>query len=144
MQEPPDLKDLPLSRSTHKELKAQSARQGLTPKQLAIRYIQEGLLMEEHPLIVFRNGPTGRRAHVVGAGDVWEIILTLRDNRGCVDETAKYLEVRTQLIDAAAIYYAAFPKDVDDQIEENLRAEQEAGRAAQEGLRKLFGRSRPW
>jgi len=34
-----------------------------------------------HPLIRFVDGPTGRRASLVGAGlDVWEVIATIRDN----------------------------------------------------------------
>ena len=39
---------------------------GLTRSAVAARYVDEGLRMEEHPGILFREGPTGRRATVVG------------------------------------------------------------------------------
>jgi hypothetical protein len=36
----------------------------LPPRTLARRYIQEGLRMDEHPLIQFVEGPAGRRARL--------------------------------------------------------------------------------
>ena len=35
------------------------------------RQIDEGLRMEAHPGIVFRNGPSGRRAGLAAGPDVW-------------------------------------------------------------------------
>ena len=35
---------------------------GATPSGLAERLVDEGLRMAEHPGIVFKNGPSGRRA----------------------------------------------------------------------------------
>lgn len=35
----------------------------------------EGLRRDEHPLVTFRDGPTGRRAGLVGGPDVWEVVL---------------------------------------------------------------------
>ncbi len=34
--------------------------------------------MTEHPGVVFRPGPTGRRAALVGGPDVWEVIRAIR------------------------------------------------------------------
>ena len=38
------------------------------------RQIDEGLRMEAHPGIVFRNGPSGRRAGLAAGPDVWEVV----------------------------------------------------------------------
>jgi hypothetical protein len=42
------------------------------------RSIDEGLQIEEFPGIVFRSGPTGRRAGIVGGPDVWKIVRDLK------------------------------------------------------------------
>src|SRR5450631_3252957 len=43
------------------------------------RYAEEGTRREEHPLITFREGPTGRRAGLLGGPDVWEIAMWVED-----------------------------------------------------------------
>ena len=40
----------------------------LAPRTLAQRYVEEGLRMDEHPLVRFVDGPAGRRARLVGPG----------------------------------------------------------------------------
>ena len=64
----------------------------MPPRTLAQRYVEEGLRMDEHPLVRFAEGPAGRRARLVGTGsDVWEVIAAVRDNDGDVAEAAAYL-----------------------------------------------------
>jgi hypothetical protein len=43
------------------------------------RYAEEGARRDEHPLITFRDGPTGRRAGLVGGPDVWEVSMWVED-----------------------------------------------------------------
>ena len=43
------------------------------------RYAEEGARRDEHPLITFRDGPTGRRAGLVGGPDVWEVSMWVKD-----------------------------------------------------------------
>jgi hypothetical protein len=63
---------------------------------LAQRYVEEGLRHDAHPLIQFLDGPSGRRASLVGRGlDVWEVVVTVRDNEGSITEAAGYLLSRT-------------------------------------------------
>lgn len=38
------------------------------------RLLDEALRKDAHPAIVFRDGPTGRRAGIIAGPDVWEII----------------------------------------------------------------------
>lgn len=34
--------------------------------------------MEDHPGVIFRDGPAGRRAGLVGGPDVWEVIAAIQ------------------------------------------------------------------
>lgn len=84
------------------------------------RYADEGIRRDEHPLITFRDGPTGRRAGLVGGPDVWEVAMWVDDLSGEVDPVAVLIEEsalgRAQ-IDAALRYRAAYPDEIDARIE---------------------------
>lgn len=113
-------------------------RAGMPERTLAQRYVEEGLRHDAHPLIQFLDGPSGRRASLLGRGlDVWEVIATVRDNNGSVDEAAEYLQVPTGLLDAAVAYYGEYRDEIDREIELN-EAEYERGRSSAEaGQRAL-------
>lgn len=84
----------------------------------------------EHPLIRFADGPSGRRAALVGRGlDVWEVIGVVRDNDNDPEETAAYLEVPVGLVQAAIAYYGEYRDEIDAEIALN-EAESERGYAA--------------
>jgi hypothetical protein len=96
---------------------------------LAQRYVEEGLRMDEHPLVRFADGPSGRRARLIGGPDVWEVVAVARDHAGDLAETASYLELSLGLVQAAASYYAAYTDEVDERIERNRRESEDARRA---------------
>lgn len=99
----------------------------LAPRTLAQRYVEEGLRMDEHPLIRFAEGPAGRRARLMGTGkDVWEVIATVRDNGGDIAEAARYLEMPLGLVQAAVTYYGAYTDEIDQWIEVNAQQAAEA------------------
>jgi uncharacterized protein (DUF433 family) len=77
---------------------------------------------------------------MVGSGlDVWEVIATVRDNDGSIEEAAAYLGIPVGLVQAAAAYYGEYRDEIDEQIELN-EAEYERGLAAAEaGDRALRG-----
>src|ERR1700686_4052607 len=110
-----------LNDATIARLGRHAQRMHLAPRTLAQRYVEEGLRMDEHPLIRFADGPSGRRARLVGGPDVWEGIAGARDNDGDLAETAAYLELSLGLVQAAASYYAAYSQEVDERIERNRR-----------------------
>lgn len=93
---------------------------------LAQRYVEEGLRMDEHPLIRFADGPSGRRARLIGGPDVWEAIAVAQDNGGDLAEAAAYLEIPLGRLQAAASYYAAHPREIDEQIQRNRREADDA------------------
>jgi len=116
-----------LSEATIQRLGARARRVHLPPRTLAQRYVEEGLRMDEHPLVRFAEGPAGRRARLLGTGkDVWEVVATVRDNDGDLAEAARYLEAPLGLVQAAVSYYGAYPDEIDQWIEVN---EQEATEA---------------
>lgn len=109
------------------KLDKHSVRVGESRARVAERLIEEGLQLEEFPGIIFRSGPAGRRAGVVGGPDVWEIVRDLKGaaKEGALDPievfaTATGLDKRK--VELAAHYYAAYPDDVDDRIRMNEEA----------------------
>jgi hypothetical protein len=128
---------LRLADTTVARLQTRARRTQLPPRTLAQRYVEEGLRMDEHPLVRFVDGPAGRRARLMGTGkDVWEVIAAVRDNDGDVAATAGHLEMPLGLVQAAVTYYGAYPDEVDEWIRVNEAEAAEthaawlAGRAA--------------
>ena len=60
------------------QLEAQSRRSGQSRSAVAKQLLEEGLRMEQHPRIVFRSGPGGRRAGLIDGPDVWEIVSAVQ------------------------------------------------------------------
>ncbi len=116
-----------LNDATIARLGRHAQRVHLAPRTLAQRYVEEGLRMDEHPLIRFAEGPAGRRARLMGTGkDVWEVIVTVRDNGGDIAEAARYLEIPLGLVQAAVTYYGAYTDEIDQWIEVNAQEAAEA------------------
>jgi hypothetical protein len=116
-----------LNDATISRLGARAQRVHLAPRTLAQRYVEEGLRMDEHPLVRFAEGPAGRRARLIGTGkDVWEVIVVVRDNGGDAAESARYLEIPLGLVQAAITYYGAYAAEIDQQVEANEREAAEA------------------
>src|SRR4051794_33191134 len=84
------------------------------------RYAEEGARRDEHPLITFRDGPTGRRAGVVGGPDVWEIALWIDELSDEPDPAGALVGdglVMLAQIDAALAYRADYPAEIEARIE---------------------------
>jgi len=116
-----------------------SRHPGLTRSSVAARYVDEGLRMDEHPGIVFRDGPAGRRATVVGGPDVWEVVRAVRAARRAEPELPDVellamLEDNTgvaeRLLRVALDYWGAYPVEVDRMVEHADTAEAEHVAAA--------------
>lgn len=102
---------------TVRALRARSAESGEPIVRLAQRYIDEGMRLDRHPGIVFRDGPAGRRAVAVGGPDVWEVIVAARSasERGeeLIEALALRIGVPQERIRLAIRYYAEYPEDVN-------------------------------
>jgi hypothetical protein len=114
---------------------------GATPSGLAQRLVDEGLRQAEFPGVVFKDGPTGRRAALALGPDVWEVVRALKevDERGeaAVEATAELLTLTPARIRVAMRYYAAYEKEVDAEIGEADAASLVAERAWQTEQRLL-------
>jgi hypothetical protein len=118
---------LRLGDATIRRLGARASRHHIPPRTLAQRYVEEGLRMDDHPLVRFADGPAGRRARLIGTGkDVWEVIATVRDNGGDLGEAARYLDMPLGLVQAAVSYYGAYTGEIDEWIDGNERDAAEA------------------
>jgi len=93
-----------------------------TTSALAQRLIDEGLRMADYPGVIFKDGPSGRRAALAYGPDVWEIVKFLReiDERGpaALDAAAEVLAIDASRIAIAVSYYTAFPDEIDAEIAE--------------------------
>ncbi len=112
-------------------LRRRAGLQDSTPSGLAQRLVDEGLRSQEHPGIVFRDGPSGRRASLVAGPDVWEIISAVRasgakDEKRAIELVATEMTLSAAQVHLAMGYYGTFPGEVDAQIAENERAASEA------------------
>lgn len=129
---------LRLAPGTRERLASRARGMSMPERALAQRYVEEGLRHDAHPLIQFRDGPSGRRAGMIGSGlDVWEVIDTVRGNNGSVDEAAAYLEVQGGLVQAAVAYYGDYKEEIDAEIELNETEYQRGLDAAAAGERAL-------
>jgi hypothetical protein len=100
---------------------------------LAHRLVDEGLRMAEHPGIIFKPGPSGRRAALAYGPDVWEVVKFLReiDERGpaALVAAAEVLAVDVSRITSAVSYYGAYGDEIDAEIEAAEEASVRAERA---------------
>jgi hypothetical protein len=111
-------------------LRRRSELAGTNKSRLAERYVDEGTRMDEHPGIVFRGGPTGRRAALAGGPDLWEVLTTLKSGKARGEEaipaTADLLSLTDSQVRTAVRYYGAFSEEIDDRIARNAEDADEA------------------
>jgi hypothetical protein len=122
-------------------LAAAAAAEGTTATELIERFVKEGLAIAAHPGIVFKPGPSGRRAALAGGPDVWEIAAALRHVTGReaqrVAALAEQFGIHQRQVVIALNYAAAHRHEIDARIRINDRALEEAERIAAERERLL-------
>jgi hypothetical protein len=130
-----------MSGRTMARLELGARRRGEPRSRTAERLIEEGLRMEDHPGVVFRDGPAGRRAALTGGPDVWEVIETLRGTglkgEQATAAAAEWGSLTVAQVRVAARYYGEFREEVDERIALN-RGEAERGREAWERAREAL------
>src|SRR5260370_26590691 len=110
----------------------------------ANRLVDEALRMAEHPGIIFRSGPTGRRAALAGGPDVWEVIRAIRsahaaepglDSDDMLSLVSDNTGIAPHMLSTAVRYWAAYPDEVDAEIA--------AADAAEDAAEHAWLRDRP-
>src|SRR2546430_4517952 len=101
-----------------RRLDRHAKRLGKPRSNLVERYVEEGLRMDEHPGIVFVEGPAGRRPALAAHPglDIWQVISTLHDNDGDIAGTSHVLNLPEAEVRLALAYYADHPTQIDDWI----------------------------
>jgi len=115
--------------------------EGTTVTELIERFVREGLDTAAHPGVVFKPGPSGRRAALAGGPDVWEIVTALRDTHGSETERvaalAQQFGIHERQVGIALDYAAAHREEIEARIQSNERALGAAERVAVERARLL-------
>ncbi len=112
-----------------------------SPDEMARTLVEEGLRLARHPGIVFRPGPTGRRAGLVDGPDIWQIAYVFRDQPldtdiAIIDATVRSVGLTglsTEQLRTAIHYYLDYTDEIEAWIRSN---DEEAARAKAEWLRK--------
>lgn len=104
-----------LSRATSDLLDAAAQSTGESRNALADRLIGEAVRVERHPLIRFRAAAAGRREPLLVGTRllVRQLVATVRDHHGNIDDSASYLGVSARAVRAAVSYYAEFSDEID-------------------------------
>jgi hypothetical protein len=115
-----------------------AANPGMSLSSAANRLVDEALRMAEHPRVIFRSGPTGRRAALAGGPDLWEVIRAVKsahsaepglDSDEVLDLVGENTGIARRLLTTAVRYWAAYPDEVDAEIAAAEGAEEAAERA---------------
>ena len=123
-------------------LKRRADQAGEPLSTLAQRAVDEWLRMAEHPGVVFRDGPTGRRAALAAGPDVWEVAAVLGQQKGSPEKrlaaAAASLGLPLRQVELAADYWAAHRAEIDGRVSANLEAA-DRELAAWENRRAVLG-----
>jgi hypothetical protein len=120
-----------------------AANPGMSLSSAANRLVDESLRMNEHPGIMFRPGPTGRRAGLTGGPDVWEVVRAVKSARAAEPDlpeddlltlVADNTGIPAAFIRVAARYWASYPDEIDAEIN--------AGDAAEDAAETAWRRER--
>ena len=115
-----------------------SINHGLSLSAAANMLVDEGLRMMEHPGVIFRTGPTGRRAGLAAGPDVWEVVRAVRSARAAEPDlgerelltmVSENTGVPVRLIRVATGYWASYPDEIDAEVAAADAAEENAERA---------------
>jgi hypothetical protein len=122
-------------------LSERAARERVTETALVTRLLEEGLKTTSYPGIVYRDGPTGRRAGLAAGPDVWEVVLAVRQASGRGEaklrDAARQVGLPESQIRIAIDFAAAYPQEVEERIALNDAAAEQARQLAEQRARLL-------
>lgn len=132
---------LRLDDELRRRLSSVANAQGTSVTAVIDRLVREGLALAEHPGIMFKDGPSGRRAALAGGPDVWEIMSALRHTSGTeaqrLAQLADEFGIAERQIVIALNYASDHREEVDARIRANDLAFEKAERVAAERRRLL-------
>lgn len=112
-----------LDRALKERLSARARAEGTTERALLERLVAEGLDTAQHPGIVYRDGPTGRRAALAVGPDVWEVVSALRHTAGAQEQRvaalAEQFELHPRHVRVAIDFAATHREQIDAEVADN-------------------------
>jgi hypothetical protein len=118
-----------------------AAVEGTSITSLIERFVREGIAVADHPGIVFKPGPSGRRAALAGGPDAWEIADALRRTSGSEEQRVAALAdefgIHEHQVTIALNYAAVHRDEIEARIRSNDQALEQAERIATERKRLL-------
>lgn len=122
-------------------LQDQAVTEGVSERALLERLVGEGLDILHHPGIVYRDGPTGRRAALAVGPDVWEIVSALRYTKGGqerrVATLAEQFGLHPRHIRIAIDFAASHREQIEAQVAANDAAAEQARQTAESRARLM-------
>lgn len=112
-----------MNRETAARMRTRAEARGERLSDALQRYAEEGDRAAAHPGIVFRSGPTGRRAALACGPDVWEICWMVREAGGgkqAAEHLTENLSLTSGQVAVALRYAAEFPEEIEARIELHL------------------------
>ena len=125
-----------------------AANPGMSLSSATNRLVDEALRMAEHPGVIFRSGPTGRRAALAAGPDVWEVIRAIEsahsaepglDSDDLMSLVSDNTGIALRLVTTAVRYWAVYPGEVDGEIAAAEAAEEATEQAWLRERRLLAG-----
>jgi uncharacterized protein (DUF433 family) len=120
-------KSIRLPAETLKEIEQMVKETGRDFSTITKDLLVEAIRMRRCPGILFAEATSGRRARVAGTGiEVREIIATYQSVKKDLKRLKKaYHWLSQEQLRAALSYYSAYPQEIDRQIEQNERWDEE-------------------
>lgn len=104
-----------------RRLEEEGQASAMSVSALVATLLDEGLKTRRFPGIVYREGPSGRRAGLIGGPDVWEVARDLRHAPGRgerrVAAVAVELGLSADRVRLAADFASAYPGEINRLIE---------------------------
>ena len=117
---------LDVSDDLAERLRAEGQACGLRPSDLAAVLLREGPKTRQFPGVVYRDGPTGRRASLADGPDVWQVVRALQevppDEHDPVGMVCVEADLSVRQVRLAMQFYEAYPGEVDAKIADNHAA----------------------
>lgn len=104
-------------------LEQQAVAEGVTERTLLERLVSEGLDILDHSGIIYRDGPSGRRAALAVGPDVWQVASALRYTSGTPEERvallAEQFDLHPRHIRTAIDFAAAHRESIHAEVAAN-------------------------
>ncbi len=107
---------------SRQELERVARRWQRTPGDVAGSFVEESLRTCTFANLEFRSTPAGRVPYLAGTRlAIHQVVSILRDYRDNVAKVAQHLRVAPALVRTAQLYAKAYPKEIDQLIQDNQR-----------------------